>query len=248
MDERAESFGSIAEDYDRLRPDAPPDAVEWLLPVDCQVAVDVGAGTGLFTRLLAARVPTVIAVEPDERMRAVLARRSTGVDVRDGRGEQLPVDAASADAVCVSSAWHWMDHERALREVARVLRPGGRFGVIWTVRDRVDWLRDLDEAMQPFRRDSPPAPDAHHRRHREVVIPAGGPFTAVAAAEFSAVRTMSLDDVVAMLGTYSGLITAPPDRRKEVLAAARAELAKRFPGVNELDVPIRSYCCRAERV
>ena len=153
------SFGAIADDYDRVRPVAPPDAVDWLLPDDCQTAVDLGAGTGLLSRALASRVPQVIAVEPDPRMRAVLQARSPGVRVMAGTGEAIPLPDASADGVFVSSAWHWMDPDRAVPEIARVLRDGGRFGVIWTSRDRGSgWLREFDLARQqasadPDRRD-----------------------------------------------------------------------------------------------
>ena len=85
----------------------------------------MGAGTGLLTRLLASRAARVIAVEPDERMRAVLRARSPGVSVLEGTGEAIPLPDASADGVFVSSAWHWMDPEDALPEIARVLRHGG---------------------------------------------------------------------------------------------------------------------------
>jgi ubiquinone/menaquinone biosynthesis C-methylase UbiE len=69
---RATSFGRVADDYDRLRPGPPDEALDWLVPLTCEVVVDLAAGTGLFTRALQARVPPVIAVEPDDRMRAVL--------------------------------------------------------------------------------------------------------------------------------------------------------------------------------
>src|ERR1700761_5193230 len=108
------SFGAIAEDYDGLRPKAPQEAVDWLLPPDCEVAVDVGAGTGLFTRTLVDRTARVIAVEPDARMRKGLTARSPGVRAVEGRGESIPLPDAAADAVFVSSARHWMDHERAV--------------------------------------------------------------------------------------------------------------------------------------
>ena len=68
----------------------------------------------------------------------------------EGRGESIPLPDAAADAVFVSTAWHWMDHEQAVPEAARVLRDGGRLGLIWTSRDReVDWLRELERAAQP---------------------------------------------------------------------------------------------------
>ena len=148
--ERAMSFGSIAENYNELRPQAPQNAVDWLVPAGCRVAVDVGAGTGLFTRTLLGRVPQVIAVEPDARMREVLTAHSPGVRVVEGRGESIPLPDASADALFVSSAWHWMDPELAIPEIGRVLHDGGRLGLIWTSRDRdVDWVRRTRRAARP---------------------------------------------------------------------------------------------------
>ena len=73
---RALSFGEVAADYDRLRPSPAPDALTWLIPERCELAVDLAAGTGLFTRALASRVPHVVAVEPDARMREVFALRT----------------------------------------------------------------------------------------------------------------------------------------------------------------------------
>ncbi len=144
-EEKATSFGSVADSYDRVRPGPAAAALDWLVPAGCEVAVDLAAGTGLFTRALLGRAARVVAVEPDARMREVLARRSPGVDVREGRGEAMPLPDASADAVFVSTAWHWLDLPRAVPEIARVLRPGGRLGVIWTSRDRdEDWVAELD--------------------------------------------------------------------------------------------------------
>ena len=241
--ERATSFGEIAAEYDRLRPPPSPHAVDWLLPSGCRIAVDLAAGTGLFTRSLAARVGSVIAVEPDARMRAVLSSRSPGIAVLDGTGEAIPLGDATADAVCVSSAWHWMDQERAGAEVARVLRPGGRFGVIWTSRDReVPWLQELDRIHGAATAD-PVVQDG--RRHRAVTV-ADGLFTRVETASFSYARRMAVDDVVDMLTTYSGYITASAAERAAVLEKGRAVVESHFGGAREIDVPIRSWCWRAD--
>ena len=135
------SFGAVAGDYDRVRPSAPPEAIDWLLPARRDVVVDLAAGTGLLTRALAGKVGHVIAVEPDDRMRSVLQARSRDVEVLAGRGEAIPLPDASVDAVFVSSAWHWMDPEVAVPEIARVLRDGGRFGIIWTGRQPgIEWI------------------------------------------------------------------------------------------------------------
>jgi SAM-dependent methyltransferase len=243
--ERAMSFGAIADDYDRVRPVAPADAVDWLLPDDCQTAVDLGAGTGLLSRALASRVPQVIAVEPDPRMRAVLQARSPGVRVMAGTGEAIPLPDASADGVFVSSAWHWMDPDRALPEIARVLRDGGRFGVIWTSRDRgAGWLREFDLA----RRQASADPGAGGRfGHHEVVLPEGSPFVRIQTRSFAFSRSMTIDEFVDMYATYSRLITASPQDRAVELARARDAVRERFPGADEIDVPMRSLCWRADR-
>ncbi|WP_068182248.1 class I SAM-dependent methyltransferase [Mycobacterium sp. UM_CSW] len=245
--QRAMSFGSIAENYDGLRPQPPPDAVNWLVPSGCGVAVDVGAGTGLFTRALLGKAAQVVAVEPDARMRKVLAARSPGVRVVEGRGESIPLPDASADAVFVSSAWHWMDPERAVPEIGRVLRDGGRLGLIWTSRDReVGWVRDLDRLPGDEASGAEAADRA--RRRLDVVLPLPTTFRNFARETFRFTRTMTIDDAVAMLGTYSRFLVASPDDRARRLTEARAALAARFPGADTVEMPMQARCWRADRL
>jgi SAM-dependent methyltransferase len=246
---RATSFGQVADDYDRLRPGPPDEALDWLVPPDCEVAIDLAAGTGLFTRALRARVTRVIAVEPDDRMRAVLAARSPGVQAVAGRGEVIPVPAASADGVFVSAAWHWLDPGQAVPEIARVLRDGGRLGVIWTGRDRqADWVAELNRVSRL--RPVQPAGDAASRRRRrqEVALPGNAPFENIASASFTFTRTMTVDGVVDWLATYSDVITAPEGERAAGLARARELLLPRADGSGMIEVPMRSTCWRADRV
>jgi SAM-dependent methyltransferase len=243
------SFGAVAADYDRLRPWPPDIAVDWLLPAHCEVAVDLAAGTGLLTRVLARKVAQVVAIEPDERMAAVLRARSPGVHVRQGRGEAIPLPDASADGVFVSTAWHWLDPDRAIPEIARVLRDGGRFGVIWTSLDReADWLRDLRQVDRPGPAGTDAVPGEQHRsRHHEVAMPQAAPFGDIDTASFGFARTMTIGDVVDLLATYSRVITASLADRAAGLARARVALQQRFPGATEIDVPIRAWCWRADR-
>ena len=248
--ERALSFGAIADDYDRLRPGPPDVAVDWLLPAHCQVAIDVGAGTGLLTRALARRVAQIVAVEPDERMAAVLRARSPGVRVLSGSAEAIPVPGASADGVFVSTAWHWMDPDRAAGEIGRVLRDGGRFGVIWTSLDhQAGWLLALrrPDRREPCGADSSQAA-AERARHHEVTLPAAAPFGNISTASFAFTRTMAIGDLVDLLATYSGFITASPVDRAAGLARARAALQERFPGAHDIEVPVRARCWRADRL
>ena len=239
-DDRATSFGSIAHEYDRLRPSPSPEAIAWVVPPGCAVAVDLAAGTGLFTRALAAAVPEVVAVEPDARMREVLVGRSPGIRALEGTGEAIPLPDASADLVTVSSAWHWLDHARALPEIVRLLRPGGRLAIARTGRDKhVEWTQEVQRLRRSVDRRS--HPHAH-----DVVLPEGSPFGPLEYAEFTTVQRMSVDDVLGSLATYSGAITASDDDRATWLAAAREVLERHFPGATEIDVPMRSEVNRTD--
>jgi ubiquinone/menaquinone biosynthesis C-methylase UbiE len=131
--ELAQSFGSAAAEYERVRPGWPAAAVEQAaellgLGPDAEV-VDLAAGTGKLTRLLAERFDRVVAVEPDDRMRALLE-----VEAHAGTAERIPLPAGSADAVFVGDAFHWFDAPLALAEIARVLRPRGGLVLLWN-----DW-------------------------------------------------------------------------------------------------------------
>ncbi len=250
------SFGTIADDYNRVRPGPPGEAVSWLVPAGCRIAVNLGAGTGLLSRALAGRVERIMAVEPDPRMRAVLHARSPGVRVMAGTGEAVPLPDASADGVFVSSAWHWMDPGRAVPEIARVLRDGGRLGVIWTGRDRESgWLRELDLG-RPGANPAPDAPAARPGqqesalpafRHHRVELPEDGLFVRAETRSFTFSRAMTVNEFVDMHASYSRLITASPQDRAAELARARAVLQERFPGAAEIDVPMRSRCWRGDR-
>src|SRR5882672_8580322 len=135
---RGSSFGPAAALYDRVRPTYPAKAVRWALeplgPGSHRVA-DIGAGTGLLTRVVAGLGHDTIAVEPDDLMRSQLQATTQDVTVVSGRAERLPFPDASLDATVAGQAYHWFDPSRAHRELARTIRAGGVFAAIWNERD-----------------------------------------------------------------------------------------------------------------
>jgi len=248
----ARSFGAVAAEYDRLRSQPSGEALDWLIPADAGDALEIGAGTGLLTALLAQRVHRVTAVEPDDRMRAVLAARDAGITVVAGTAEAIPAPAASVDVVIAQSAWHWVDESRAVPEVARVLRPGGRLALAWTGTDRtVEWMRTLWSGGVVRSPEEQAQLDARRRKRYEVHLDAGGgnDFLEPETALFRWTEAMTKADLVALAGTYSAVIALDDAARRRHLEAMAAYLESqdRFAGGYLIDVPMRSYCWRATR-
>src|SRR3954471_855552 len=120
------SFGSVADAYDRGRPSYPREAAAWLVGEEPVTVLELGAGTGKLTEVLVGLGHDVHATDPDEQMLAVLRERLPDVRTSVAPAEAVPAPDASYDVVVCAQSFHWFDHERALPEIARVLKPGGR--------------------------------------------------------------------------------------------------------------------------
>lgn len=236
--DQATSFGPAASLYERGRPSYPAAAVDWLVPEGATHVVDLGAGTGKFTRLLVDRGLHVAAVEPSAGMRDELIRAVPGAQVLPGTAERLPIDGESVDAVIAAQSWHWVDPARAVPEVARVLKPGGTLGLVWNIRDRAEgWIDRLDALLA----------EANGESVLESGWPTvGAPFGPVERADFTWVNRITHDEVIAMVASRSYVITRPDDERTALLAEVRA-LLESHPstrGRELVDVP---YVTRASR-
>jgi SAM-dependent methyltransferase len=140
-------FTGLADHYTKFRPSYPVEAIDFILS-RCglrpgSVLVDVGCGTGISSRLFAARGLLVIGVEPNVEMRAVAEAEAASAEhpgpiFRDGQAEATGFPPQSADAVLAAQAFHWFEPEPALREFYRILRPGGWVILLWNERDEND--------------------------------------------------------------------------------------------------------------
>jgi SAM-dependent methyltransferase len=131
------AFGRTAREYEFGRPEWPAELLDLVIsecgiPADATV-LDLGAGTGKLTRALVPRFARVIAVEPDDEMRAVLEEVVAAADALAGEGEAIPIEDDSVGAVFSGEAFHWFATSRTVAEVERVLRPGGAFVFLWNI-------------------------------------------------------------------------------------------------------------------
>jgi SAM-dependent methyltransferase len=130
-----DAFGRTAREYELGRPEWPEELVDRVaaeagLGAAAEV-LDLGAGTGKLTRLLVPRFGHVVAVEPDDAMRAVLEEVVSGAEAIAGHGEAIPLADESVDAVFSAEAFHWFATDEAVAEIVRVLRPGGALVILW---------------------------------------------------------------------------------------------------------------------
>jgi SAM-dependent methyltransferase len=239
LNPRGASFGSAAAAYDRLRPGPPLAALDWLLAGGEQRVLDLGAGTGQVTRRLLERGLEVVAVEPDDRMRELLALRCPSATVANGRAEAIPLPDHDVDALLVGAAWHWFDAAAATAEIARVLRPGGRLGVLFTVLDvYVDWVRELS-GIKSLVPDSTDAGRAYSR------LEFGPRFSAIENTTIHGTRTLTRDEVVELFTTQSDYLVADEPHQ----AAIRKRVTDGLTGRGEpVTLPIMTPCWRATRV
>jgi SAM-dependent methyltransferase len=227
--ERSRSFGSAVEAYVRGRPSYPEDAVRFVLPwVPCSV-VDVGAGTGKLTEVMVRLGCDVVAVEPDDDMRA----RIEGADARFGVAEELPLADRSVDAVVAGQASHWFEASLFLDEAVRVLRPG-TLGLLQNAQDdRIEWVAELAELTKPgaFASAGVTMPFIDERFQ---------------AGELLEVRHAQLIDVSVLLdrvGSSSRTIVQPPEQRAALSARVEDFARERF-GESMFEFP---YVTRAWR-
>ena len=246
----AAGFGGDMSVYERGRPSYPADAVRWLVDGlsigPGRDVVDLAAGTGKFTRLLLGTGATLTAVEPSAAMRAEFAAALPDVRVVDGTAESLPLADSSVDAVTVAQAFHWFDVAAATTELARVLRPGGGFGMIWNERDAdVEWVRELNAIFGWERREQYGVPRNIERDWPAEFAAAAHPrFQQLELFETTYQQRVDVDTLVLRVLSTSYIASAAPDRQHEVATAVRA-LVREFPP--EFDLPYVTVAYRTVR-
>lgn len=243
----ARAFDAMAEEYDRGRPGWPVEAVAELLEqFRARRVLDLAAGTGKLTAVLAGLAEDVVAVEPVDGMRRVLESRLPGVRVVPGTAEAIPLPDASVDAAFVAEAFHWFDLERATAELARVVRPGGGLAVLWNHAQWEDqpWHDEVYALLEP-----------HHQAvggSRRANVPwrealeASRWFGPQNDATLEHDQRTDRDGIVALLSSFSWIGGLPAGEREATLAAVRRVLE--CHGVEAVTLRYRTTIVTTRRV
>ncbi|MFC5000770.1 class I SAM-dependent methyltransferase [Dactylosporangium cerinum] len=227
----ASSFGAAADLYDRIRPRYPREALDWAIPEKSDIA-DLGAGTGILTRQLADLGHHVIAVEPDDKMRAKIPG-----DARKGSATDIPLPDASVDVVTAGQSYHWFYGEPAHAEIARVLRPGGRFVPIWNIRDeRVPWVAKSSAFFDGARER-----DAFDETKVTTFGPRFGPVT-LRTFEWSTTHTTA--SFLELIKSRSYYLVSGPEARQRLEQQLREVLDQLG---EEFELPYVTYAYTAEK-
>jgi SAM-dependent methyltransferase len=244
------TFDAAAELYDRSHADYPAEAVDLLVRLlglhAGRTLLDLGAGTGKFSRLAAARGATVVALEPA----AAMIRQAEGPGVLPVRAvaEALPIRRHAADAVCAATAFHWFDGRRALGEMHRALRRGGRLALLWNQRDdAVPWVAALSAIVN---RHEEGWPRYRSGAWRAAFDGARDLFRPLEDAHFHHVHELSPEGVEDRIASVSFIAALPEAARAAIRAEVRALLASdpQTAGRGELRLPYRTDVFTWERV
>nr|WP_255768826.1 class I SAM-dependent methyltransferase [Maritalea mediterranea] len=204
------------------------------------MVLDLGAGTGKFTERICAICDHVIAVEPVTAMRHTLQQTLPQVEALDGDATHIPLPDESVDAVICAQAFHWFASDEAVNEMARVLRPGGKLGLIWNVRDeRTDWVAAITRLITPYEGDAP----RYYKGDWKKPFPSPH-FTPLELQRFDQTHDGLADDVIinrfmsaSFIAAQSEAVQADIERQlRELVASHKALKGKEhisFPYVTE---------------
>lgn len=235
----ARSFGPVAAAYDRGRPGYPAEAGQWLTGGPGRTVLELGAGTGKLTALLVEHGHDVHATDPDPAMLAVLSASLPGVRTTQAGAEDLPAADRSVDVVVCAQSFHWFDLERALPEIARVLKPGGHLALVWNqTYQKIPWVRRLGALIGNEDQVDDPA----------AAVKTSELFGFVDGAEFRHWQDINRASVADLAASRSAVSTLDDDAREARIAEVVAFYDDFGRGMDGMQLPYVARCFRAQVV
>lgn len=233
--DQALSPGAVAAAYDRARPSYPAEAARWLTGNGKLTVLELGAGTGKLTEVLVASGHRVVATDPSPDMLTKLRARVGPFAIGVSGAEAIPSPSRSIDVVVCAQSFHWFDHERALPEIARVLRPGGVLALVWNQRDEaIPWVKKLGRIIGSEGHDE------------DLVAPVreSALFGLIEEATFRIWQRLDRDGLLDLARSRSSVATLDEQARLAVLSDALALYDDYGRGHDGMLLPYLTRCYR----
>ncbi len=235
--EPARSFGGVADAYDRGRPSYPREAAVWLTSEQPLSVLELGAGTGKLTEQLVALGHDVHATEPDPEMLAILQKHLPDVRASQAPAEEIPAGDATYDVVVIGQAFHWFDHEKALPEIARVLRRGGRLSAVWNQRDeRIPWVKRLGRIIGTQEQLTDPTE----------LLTGSKLFGEVEQESFKFWQVVDRRSIQDLVRSRSNIAVLSPGEQEAKMAEVIAFYDEYGRGMDGMQLPYAASCFRAQ--
>ncbi|HTC19272.1 MAG TPA: class I SAM-dependent methyltransferase, partial [bacterium] len=230
--------------------DFPADAIEFLIQsldiTKDSYVLDLAAGTGKLTRRLVPTGARLTAMEPVEGMRRKFSALLPGVEILEGTAETIPLPVGQVDAVVVAQAFHWFNGPGALGEIHRVLKPGGKLGLVWNVRDEsVDWIGQLSRIINAHEGNTPRYRTFEWKKAFDNTTL----FTPLEKRSFRQVQTGNVEMVVDRTVSVSFIAALPEPARQKFVQEVR-DLLSTHPQtkhLKEFEIPHSTEVYRCSR-
>jgi ubiquinone/menaquinone biosynthesis C-methylase UbiE len=233
---QARSFGGVAEAYDRGRPSYPRKAAAWLTSEESLTVLELGAGTGKLTEQLVALGHDVHATDPDPAMLEILKARLPGVRTTEAFAEEIPGPDSVYDVVVGAQCFHWFDTDRAVPEIARVLKPGGSVALTWNERDeRIPWVRKLGRIIGTSKQATDPTD----------ILKRSLQFLYVETETFTHWQTVDRNSIQDLVLSRSNIAVLDDDARAAKLDELLAFYDDYGRGMDGMQLPYNTRCFRA---
>lgn len=239
----AVGFDRTGDSYERGRPEYPQEAIEFLVNNlqinNSSVVIDLGAGTGKFTKFLFPYSSHVVAVEPVEGMRNKFSSMFPDIKILNGSAEKIPLSDQSIDAVIVAQAFHWFDGPKALEEIHRVLNPKGKLGLIWNARDEsMKWVSEMTRIIDPHEGGAPRYKSMNWKKAFDSTTL----FSKLNLQHFKYVQVGDVETIVDRVGSISFISALSKEDKLKVLNQVRELVTSHLEtnGSSEIKLPYRT--------
>ncbi len=239
----ARGYQTAPEAYERGRPGYPSSSIDSMKDVlqisPTTTVVDLGAGTGKLAASLADSRANILAIEPVSAMRDKFSENLPDIPIFEGTAEAIPLRDLSVDVVCVGQAFHWFEPHSALLEIHRILKPEGRLGLIWNVRDEsIEWVAELTKIIDSCEHDVP----RYQTMNWKAAFEGSSLFQPLKKIQFRHSQKGDLQMMVDRVSSISFIATLPP-KKKDILLSQVIELISTHPqtcGKTEIELPYRT--------